>query len=168
MQESTPQLITPEQFNTKVRGWTISVRQRMAGNIPESTGALKRSLESFVLDNKEGIPIRAYFKFERHGVFIHYGVGRGYIRANGMVVPGRRLNKQEQGQYRKRGENRKDIAKMRILYNDGSVRRTPLDWFDMEIKVGIRELADIAQEYHGDAALERLLRQIDKATIQKK
>lgn len=167
MTESTPKLITPEQYTSQVQVWTVNVRHRMARNAPVASGTLRRSLESFV-DQKNGVAFKIRYNFERHGVFIHYGVGRGYIRVGNTVMPGRRLTKAEQGQYRKRGDNKKDIAKLRVVYNDGSVRRTPFDWFDMEIKIGLSQLAEIAQDYKGDVAMRRILEQIDKATIQKK
>lgn len=151
MQESTPQLITPEQFNFKVRGWTISVRQRMAGNVPKSTGPdskfrtepkLAASL-THRISKTDDITSRIKYQFERHGVFVHYGVGRGYIRRGGTVVRSSRS--------RTAGFN-----------------RVPDDWFDVEIRNNMEELAEIAQEFYGDWALEDMLSKIEKFTIQRK
>ncbi|HRZ99000.1 MAG TPA: hypothetical protein P5084_15700 [Paludibacter sp.] len=151
MQDSTPTLITPEQFNTKVRGWTISVRQRMAANAPKSTGAdsryrtapkLAASL-THIINKIDDISTRIKYQFQRHGVFIHYGVGRGYIRQGGVVVRSSRSR-------------------------TSGINRRPDDWFDVEIRNNMEELAEIAQEFYGDWALEDMLSKIEKFTIQRK
>ena len=151
MQESTPQLITPEQFNTKVRGWTISVRQRMAGNAPKSTGVnspfrtepkLAASL-THKISKADNISSRIKFQFPRHGVFVHYGVGRGYIRQGGTVIRSSRSR-------------------------TTGINRHPDDWFDVEIRNNMEKLAEIAQEFYGDWALEDMLSKIEKFTIQRK
>ena len=152
MTESTPKLITTQEFNEKVRGWTISVRSRMARNSPKYTGVewkkrvdpkLAASLSHRIRKDSENISSRIKFQFARHGVFVHYGVGRGYVRESGMVVRSSRSR-------------------------TTGVNRRPNDWFDVEIRNNMEDLAEIAQEFYGDWALDDMLSKIEKFTIQRK
>lgn len=43
---------------------------------------------------------RIAFKFKQYGVFVHYGVGRGYTRINGVVVRGYNLYNRKKRTYR--------------------------------------------------------------------
>lgn len=151
MENSTPALISTEQFNDKVRGWTISTRSRMASNAPRYIGKeaanrtdpkLAASLSYRLFKDKENISSRVKYQFPRHGVFVHYGVGRGYVRRGNAVV--------------------------RTARTAGSFRRAPVDWFDVEIREGLPKLAEIAQEFYGDWALDDMLSKIEKFTIQRK
>ena len=152
MTESTPKLITTQEFNEKVRGWTISVRSRMARNAPRSTGTdsefrkdpkLAASLTYRIRKDSEDISSRIKYQFPRHGVFIHYGVGRGYMREGGAVVKVSRSRTQ-------------------------GINRRPNDWFDVEIRNNMEQLGIIAQEFYGDWALDDMLSKIEKFTIQRK
>lgn len=152
MQNSTPKLITTQEFNEKVRGWTISVRSRMARNAPKYTGVewskrvdpkLAASLSYRIRKDPENISSRIKYQFPRHGVFIHYGVGRGYMREGGAVVKVSRSRTQ-------------------------GINRRPNDWFDVEIRNNMEDLAEIAQEFYGDWALDDMLSKIEKFTIQRK
>lgn len=152
MQNSTPKLITTQEFNEKVRGWTISVRSRMARNAPKYTGVESRkrvdpklaaSLSYRIRKDREDISSRIKYQFPRHGVFIHYGVGRGYMREGGAVVKVSRSRTQ-------------------------GINRRPNDWFDVEIRNNMEDLAEIAQEFYGDWALDDMLSKIEKFTIQRK
>jgi len=150
MQNTTPTLITSQQFNDQVRGWTISTRQRMAANAPQSSGEdspfrkeprLAAAL-SHTIRKTEDISSRIKYQFPRHGVFVHYGVGRGYIRRGNTVTRSPRS--------RTTGFNRQ-----------------PDDWFDVEIRDNMPALATIAQEFYGDWALDDMLSKIEKFTIQR-
>lgn len=151
MQNTTPNLITPEQFNEKVRGWTISVRQRMAANAPVSSGAdspfrkeprLATTL-SHSINKTDNIASRIKYQFPRHGVFVHYGVGRGYVRSGNTVTRSSRSR-------------------------TTGINRRPDDWFDVEVRNNMEQLGEIAQEFYGDWALEDMLSKIEKFTIQRK
>ncbi len=157
MQDTTPKLITVEEFNRKVRSWTSQTQRKFEINAPVSEGKfnpnrttprLVVSIESST--KKYGIEIgKIRFGFERHGVFVHYGVGRGYIRQGNTVIRGSKKNER----VRSTGFHRK-----------------PNDWFDVEIKRGFNELSNTVQEYYGDKAMENLLSALDKnkMLIQKK
>jgi hypothetical protein len=166
MQNTTPRLISVDDFNKNVRSWSVSIRSKIYRNAPVKSGSLRKSITQRI-KKIYGESSRVTFNFERHGVFVHYGVGRGYIRMGNDVVPGRKLNTSESNSMLKRGDNKRDINKMRIVFG-GSAKRKPNDWFDVEIKFGIRQLADIAQSYYGDKAMNAILQKIDKSLIQKK
>ena len=79
MTESTPKLITTQEFNEKVRGWTVSVRSRMARNAPKYTGVewkkrvdpkLAASLSHRIRKDPENISSIIKYQFPRHGVFL--------------------------------------------------------------------------------------------------
>lgn len=153
MQDTTPTLITPEQFNLNVKGWSVSVRSKMLSNAPKSSGKsseqrkepkLTKSLVAKIKVDKDTNAVdRVIFTFARHGVFIHYGVGRAYKREGNVVV--------------------KTSKK-----HDKSFRRKPVDWFDIEVRTSMPKLANIVQEYYGDWAMNELLSKMDKSLISKK
>lgn len=149
MQNQTPKLITEAEFNLKVRGWTINVRGRISSNAPISAEkqwgkrTSKKLAQSVMyrLKMEFGATSRIRYEFERHGIFYHYGVGRGYIREGNAVV--------------------------RTAKSVSAKNRTPNDWFDVEIRQGLNQLADITQEFYGDLAMKQVLSKIDKFLIQK-
>jgi len=167
MDNATPKLISVDEYNSSVRIWSTSTRRKMARNAPVASGKLLRSL-THKLKKIYGETSKITYSFERHGVFVHYGVGRGYIRVGNDVIPGRNLTGREKDSLLKRGDSKKDINKLKISYNNGEVKRTPNDWFDVEIRLGIGRLAEIAQSYYGDKAMQKILSRIDKITISKK
>lgn len=161
MQNTTPNLITPEQFNEKVRGWTISVRQRMAANAPVSSGAdspfrkeehLKGSIKHLI-NITDGAASRIKFEFARHGVFVHYGAGRGYGGTKGTTW-----------------KNRLGFMKKTSIASRGKMGsgRQAVNWFDNEIEHRYNELGDIVQNFYGDWVLEDMLSKFDRLTIGKK
>ncbi len=78
-----------------------------------------------------GISDGASFRFERHGVFVHKGVGRGYQMQGGMVV--------------------------RVAKNPPNPRqRVPVDWFNNIVKNNVPELADRVAAINADAAINAI------------
>jgi hypothetical protein len=172
MADPTPYLMTEAEFNQKIKDWSIQTRNKIRRNAPTGTDNLpdneKLSFTQASVRKNYGTADKITFKFERHGVFVHYGVGRGYVRQGNQVVKGRKLNEGERTEKLKKGYTRKTVAKMKYADDvSGQIKRTPVDWFDVEIRVGIKKLADIAQEFYGDKVLEKILSQIDKAVIHK-
>ncbi len=157
MQDQTPPLLSVDEFNRKVKSWTLRTRSRFKSNAPVGTGKdsttraakkLSMSIHSRT-KSKQGPIYKIGFQFERHGVFVHYGVGRGYIRQGGAVVRGSHKNEK--------------------VDRTTGFKRRPNDWFDVEVRRGMKELADITQQYYGDWAMEKILEQLEnKALIQKK
>jgi hypothetical protein len=142
----TDTAMTVADFNQKVKDWTFHIRRKALRRLRDATsgkssGNGARSLKSsFKYDYGE--VYSTGFKFEYYLVFLHYGVGKGYMRQNGTVV-------------RKRMNDTRPIA------------RRAADWIDVEIRQGIDRLADIAQEYHGDKAAMDVLNQKHKLLIDK-
>lgn len=174
-------LMTETEFNSAVRSWSIDVRKRSSRNLDRlvkhdekdwvnrTSKQLKSSLSSSFKSNT-GIIERIRFQFERHGVFLHYGVGRGYVRVGDSVVKGRRLNDFERARKIQKGYKPKELRNYKVLHKDksGTIERKPIDWIDVEIRTGLKVLANVAQEFYGDAAMKHVLDQMEKATITKK
>lgn len=102
-------------------------------------------------------------------MFVHYGVGRGWIRQGGTVVRGQKVKKgsELEFQLKQRGYAKKDIKKYVTGGGEGN-KRSPVDWFDSVLKAKIQELADIASEFYGDNAMEQLGEMLNRMTIEKK
>lgn len=158
MQDTTPKLITVDQFNDKVRGWSVSRRSGMSGRAPQSGVSkkagdepeLKSSIKTSVY-KVYGVSAAVRFTFERHGIYVHYGAGRGYGGTNGS------------GWIVKDGKRKKTAESSRNKMNTGNRHGT--DWFNVEIRTGIAELADIAQEYYADMSLDYMLEKMGRAQI---
>ncbi len=174
---TTPPLLTAKEFNQAVKSWTVNVRKKSVTNVTNNTkkdtrqwkGRESKKLSksiSYRFKKQFGDISRIAYSFERHGVFLHYGVGRGYVQTGNGIDRGRKLNQIEISQYQKRGYQNKEIAKIKHSFT-GAINRKPVDWLDVEIRTGIKRLADIAQEYYGDKAMQAILNQIDKAQIEK-
>ena len=117
-------------------------------------------------------------KFKQYGVFVIYGLGRGYTRINGVVVKGYNLYNRKKRKWRngdiksalvKKGYSYSEIKKQKYQTGVGvfTVLRKPVDFIDGAINQHITELADISGEYYGDKAFKKILENFDKLKIQK-
>ena len=84
------------------------------------------------------------FKFERHGVFVQKGVGRGYSTSGGFVS--------------RSVESRKIIMKSKMNVNQkiearGTINRHKEDWFNPVLIQYLPELANRLAEIRADATL---------------
>jgi len=77
------------------------------------------------------------FKIERHGIFVHKGVGYGYIVQNGMVIRG----------------SKNPNLKVKMA---GPINRKPVNWFNPQINAYIPNLADKIAAINADAAINSL------------
>ena len=138
-------LINEGEFNEKAQAWAIKLKRNFKSNIKSgaknSRGILEKSITSS-LSKRQGVLNRISFGFYRYGVFVAYGVGRGYIHTSAGVVRGRRTE-----QYHKK--HRQDKS-MFVAYGSGAVKREPIDFFNSELDKNIDELADLITEYYGD------------------
>nr|DAT41426.1 MAG TPA: hypothetical protein [Caudoviricetes sp.] len=173
-------LITTEKFNKSVDKWKESVRSESYSILATNTKGvdLKDSLEGKAryVDDEDKAYNRIGFTFLRHGVFVHYGVGRGYTRVNGVVVRGYNLWNAKKKKWRndaiasrkaKEGFSTKEMKKIKIPTSMGAVYRRPLNFLDKVIDQKIEELADLSGEYYGDNALRKILNTYDKLKIEK-
>lgn len=161
MENSTPKIMTVEEFNEKVSGWSVTTRSRLVSSAPVFSGdhsavQTDETLQSSIKSSKRrqfGVIVAVGFGFARHGAYISYGAGRGQGGTKGS-----------------KWKNKKGImvkTKSKSLGLMNTRNRHAVDWFDGNIRMGLKELADISQEYYGDMAMRELLEKIDKFTIKK-
>jgi hypothetical protein len=165
MGDSDPKYITEAEFVTSLKQWSNDAKRSMIANVNRMTEGRGKSgaysniktkrTEVKLSDNISYRFIRKYgdvagirFAFPRQGIYIHYGVGRGYIYSGNSVDRG----------YKKLPKKQKAT---------GPLKRKPVDWFDVVIKTGIGRLADIVQERYGDRAMTDLLGKETKFFISK-
>lgn len=165
-------LITSEDYNKRVKDWSADVKQQASSILASKTsssGRLQNKLQNRV-SIRDGLASAVGFRFYRYGVFVAYGVGRGYIRVGNQIVRGSRITRFPElvAQYRKRGYNNKDIVKMKVSHENSSINRKPVDWLDCVITDRIEILGDIAGEFYGDESLRHILSQLNNITIEKK
>lgn len=162
--------MTPQDlndYNSMIRRWSAMVRRKLHGSvlqmrkgkkqtITRGTGSNTR-LEFKLKDSLSYKPRYDYgqvdsvsYRFERHGVFVHKGVGRGHIMSGGIVVRGRKASLEARKQARARNQKAENI----IL--SGPIRRQPVDWFNPVIDKNIPELADKVAQMNADAAVNAL------------
>lgn len=174
-------LKTAGEYNKEVKTWTRKVRSIsvniLASRTMSGSGKLRKELEARTRMDKEQVYVNAVgFKFHRYGAYREYGAGRGYVVQNGVIMRGMKLwdaknkqfrNRDIAGGLKKKGYSDKELKKHKIMIDYGLINRSPLPWLDPPIQNNIEELADIAGEYHGDAALRDVLNQMNKITIKK-
>ncbi|MDR2691685.1 MAG: hypothetical protein LBB73_05220 [Dysgonamonadaceae bacterium] len=163
-----------DRFNTSVRGWAMATRRGMVTNARDKVKHEKKDSKkrkapklaksiSVGFRKSYGAISRINFLFARHGEFIHYGVGRGYIRTGNTIKRGRRYAGDEIGLLLHRGYTRREIDKMRHRCEDEKTAgRIPVDWFDVEIRRGMQWLADYTGDFYGDKAMNAILEKMDK------
>jgi hypothetical protein len=130
----------PKGQNETVSKWASMVQRRLRGNAAgfvhgkESAksrpGRTERKLADSIRASTRksyGIIDRASFSFERHGVFVHKGVGRGYEMQGGMVV--------------------------RTAKSESAGGRSPVEWFNPVLDQTLPELADKLAEINADAVV---------------
>lgn len=161
--DNTSKFVNTEKFNTDVENWTVSTRNGMIRRAPIGWGSARDDekligTKSFVNLNREGEASNVNFLIPRHGVFVHYGVGRGWIRQGNTIV---------RGSLTASAKRSKRKNRMVHLLPVGGEGRKPVDWFDIEIRQGINQLANIAQEYYGDKAMYSVLDKTNRFLIEK-
>lgn len=162
--------MTKEEFEGVIREWAKEARTEMRGILRSKThgkGELRKIGVSVVEDTKT-TSHDAKFKILRYGVFVAYGVGRGWIRHNGTVMRGSRVKKYSEQwfQMRKKGYSTVEIKNHAVL-GGGAKERKPVDWFDSVLVKRISLLADVASDYYGDMALGKMLDMLNRSTIRK-
>lgn len=171
MQNSRPPLMTVDKFNNAVKVWAGTSRRQMVQNIRSSgkaKGILSRSVTQKVLLSY-GIANVARFRFAKHGVYLHYGVGRSHVRKGGSVkrdttIPAEFKYRDKVFKYTT--ERIKTRMSRQKYYK--SRNRKSLDWFDVVIRNNINLLADVTQEFYGDNTMRDVLDNLDKYLIEKK
>ena len=89
-----------------------------------------------------GVISSVSIQFERHGVFVHKGVGRGYHIQGGVVIRTAKSDAPGEGDH-SFPRNKKDRM----------VERHPYEWFNPVIDETLPELANKLAEINADAAV---------------
>ena len=128
-----------KQFNQDVRQWGIGTTKALKGSVRSlitNDRRLSNSIRpNFYYDNKYGTKEidRVGFSFEREGVYVHRGAGRGQGGWKGSRW------------YNKKGELRTTNRKSFGLMGFGN--RKPKEWFDPVVEGRLPQLADLVAEY---------------------
>ena len=173
--------MTEAEYIQKIGEWAVKVSSMMKGNLRSGTSGTGYSSKSLKVNVKEtrtgGHSIG--FSFAKYGVFVHYGVGRGWVRQGNTVVRGSKVKKKSEiwHQLKKRGYSTKELSNAITQTHQPpstpikphtNKQRKPVDWFDSVLKAHINELADIAAEFYGEYSLEKLEEMLSRMTITKK
>lgn len=178
---SDEKLMTVEEFDAALKRWARSVAGLSSYYLEsrrKGTGELFRSFRPYVDPIKQNTGRRIAFKFARHGVFLHYGAGRGYVIINGQPVRGYRIlslreqakgiSNAEANEMQKRGYSVSHINRAKKVYSEEQrVLREPFDWLDGIIEGDTPDLVKISTQFYGDRSVAQLLNQIRKTKIVK-
>lgn len=166
--------MTESEYELQLNQWAANAKKMMASILSSGThgtGYSPKNIKVQVRDNRKTGGHWIGFKFPKYGVFVHYGVGRGWVRQGGTVVRGNRVKKGSEiwHQMKKRGYSTKELSKASIpmASKKPGKGRKPLDWFDKVLKAHINELADVAAEFYGDDSREKLGEMLERMTIKK-
>jgi len=128
----------PTAYNQEIVQWksdtTNLLRAQIASMTSKGKGELLASLRGYINFSAEGDAYAAVWKFERQGIFIYKGVGRGYQVANGKII--------------------------RVVHNKDNtitigrrLERQPNDWINPVFKQRIPVLVEILANYYADKAV---------------
>jgi hypothetical protein len=125
----------------KLRDSTMIFHKGKAGTISRpgrSERKLSDSIKSTTKKHYSTID-KVTYSFERHGVFIHKGVGRGYEMSGGMVV--------------RTAKSPDPLTREPKWWEDDPQPRRPYEWFNPVLEANLPELADKIAEINADAVL---------------
>lgn len=135
-----------QSFNKDVGSWSKRFENELKAKIrslsQKGKGDLLRSLRGRTY-KRYGEIDRIGYGFERHGVFLQKGVGRGYVMRNGFVQRGIKVRVG-----RNLHDKRTDFRAV-----PGQINRKPKDWFNGPLANNVEKLADIVVEHYADQAI---------------
>jgi hypothetical protein len=147
-----PKDITLDEYNKKVTEWGEKTGRKIRDSIrlltSKGKGDLLRSLR-LKTGKWYGEIDKLAYHFERHGVFVHKGVGRGYALVGGKVM---RVSGSPQMQFWKEYAKKKNKSFTHALVK-GNMERKPEEWFNPVIARDIQKLADLVGEMNADRAV---------------
>jgi hypothetical protein len=117
-----------EAFNQRLKAWGSKVKAAMPGSI-SSNGIKGTNLGKSIRNTyyyEYGEIFRLGFSFAREGIFVHKGVGKGYVMSGGTVV---KISKNPEG------------------------NRISKPWFNPVIDQFIPELGEIIKDYAESAII---------------
>jgi hypothetical protein len=143
-----PQGIGIEEYNTRVTKWGSALGNKISTYIRALTtkgkGDLVKSLRLKAKKWYGEVDLLAYH-FDRHGVFAHKGVGRGYYMEGGTVLrgvkPGKVLTAKSLDINYKLNQ---------VILRSAKGKRKPTEWFNPIVAENIDGLADLIAEMDAD------------------
>lgn len=143
-----PQEIGIEEYNKRVTAWGSALGSKIRMAIRSLTTKGKGDLlKSLRLKTAKwyGEVDKLSYHFVRHGVFVHKGVGRGYIMQGGVVVRG-----YKPGKVLKAAMVTANRSVPSKILKPGEVNRKPAEWFNPVVNENIEGLADMIAEMDAD------------------
>jgi hypothetical protein len=136
-----PKIVTSEEYNARVAAFGSDIGQMIRTNISMLTSKGKGELlKSFRMKTKQsfGEVDRITYHFERHGIFLHKGVGKGYSMVGGKL-----------SRISRTSNNQNEKLSFKAL--TGSIlKRKPIEWFNPIITGNMDKLADLIAEMRAD------------------
>lgn len=127
-----------------MRGAAVILQHGKDGTI-QRPGRTERQLENSIgasTRKQYGVINSVSIKFERHGVFVHKGVGRGYEMKGGVII---RTAKSDPP-----GTGNHSVPHGK---HDRMVERHPYEWFNPVIEQTLPELANKLVQINADAVI---------------
>lgn len=163
--------MTPEEiegYNGMIRSWSAMVRRKIihrtlilthgksssvTRGIASGHPRTEHKLQSKILYKPRyfyGEIDSISYSFERHGVFVHKGVGRGYIMQGNTVIRGIKATPAA-----KKAAILAGLPVSNTILS-GPIRRKPVNWFNIIIDQNVPELADKIAQANLNAAVNAL------------
>lgn len=146
-----PKDISQEEYNERVSEWGTRLGVKIRASIQMLTSKGKKDLlKSLRLKTAKwfGEVDKLSYHFDRHGVFVHKGVGRGYVMIGGNVH-------KVKGYQTKASILRMGKRLGRSWVNESpksgaELLRNPKPWFNPVVEQNINGLADLVAEMNAD------------------
>lgn len=152
MVQSVTDTATAEEQNAAINKWGSMVQRFMQGattvlshgkeGTASKPGRTEKKLDNSIRTKTRlayGAITSLTFMFERHGVFVHKGVGRGYKMQGGMVIRNAKVEDPD--------------TRQMLSRNDRQRPRESYEWFNPIIRQSLPELANKLAEINADAVL---------------
>jgi hypothetical protein len=153
IQTNGPTLANTSKYNAEVKGWGLLLMTLFRMNITqlkktEGTSDLAGSLKLKTKTDFGEID-RLSLSFERHGVFFHKGVGRGYKIIGGKVMRIASNSKMIRDYAEAKGRSSGPS-----VITASTLKRQPREWFNPALEQHIQQLIDIVANYRADQAVD--------------
>ena len=145
--------IDMEEYNRRVARWGSELAGKIRSSIRMLTSKGKGDLvKSLRLKTGKwfGEIDKLSYHFERHGVFLHKGVGRGYQMSGGKVI--RVSGSKDIAHWKKYALSKNREMKPKVL-RGYMMERRPVEWFNPVVQDNIEQLADMVTEMNADKAV---------------
>lgn len=130
-------------FNEAVEKWQNSVMEQLRAEVSLRSTRIGKELQPRAYTDKYGLINRLGFSFPRHGIYLHYGAGRGQGGYTGSKwVQHKRINGIEVSTGIVKHTNPSSL--------NGSMGLSPrkaFPWFDPIVESRLSDLSDIVTQY---------------------